>query len=99
MKAQVVFWLLAAIDGHAKNFSIFLTPPGYRLTPLYNVVSAAPCPEFPVQKVRLAMAFGDKGCYRLSQIQFRHFYQTGQKAGLHEQGRRSGNWINCSRLT
>ncbi|MGB5406166.1 MAG: hypothetical protein WBN43_05165, partial [Thiogranum sp.] len=26
-----------------------------------------------------------KGYYRLSQIQLRHFYQTGQKAGLHEQ--------------
>jgi serine/threonine-protein kinase HipA len=25
LRAQVVFWLLAAIDGHAKNFSIFLT--------------------------------------------------------------------------
>ncbi len=23
MKAQIVFWLLAAIDGHARNFSIF----------------------------------------------------------------------------
>ena len=85
MKAQVVFWLLAAIDGHAKNFSIFLTPGGYRLTPLYDVMSAAPYPEFPVQKVKLAMALGDKGYYHLSQIQLRHFYQTGQKAGLHEQ--------------
>ena len=26
MKAQVVFWLLAATDGHAKNFSLFLHP-------------------------------------------------------------------------
>jgi serine/threonine-protein kinase HipA len=85
MKAQIVFWLLAAIDGHAKNFSIFLTPGGYRLTPLYDVMSAAPYPEFPLQKVKLAMALGDKGYYRLSQIQFRDFYQTGQKAGLHEQ--------------
>ena len=34
---------------------------------------------------KLAMALGDKGYYRLSQIQLRHFYQTGQKAGLHEQ--------------
>jgi serine/threonine-protein kinase HipA len=85
MKAQVVFWLLAAIDGHAKNFSIFLTPGGYRLTPLYDVMSAAPYPEFPVQKIKLAMAIGDKGYYRLSQIQVRHFYQTGQKAGLREQ--------------
>ncbi len=59
MKAQIVFWLLAAIDGHAKNFSIFLTPAGYRLTPLYDVMSAAPYPEFPVQKIKLAMALGD----------------------------------------
>jgi serine/threonine-protein kinase HipA len=85
MKAQIVSWLLAAIDGHAKNFSIFLTPGGYRLTPLYDVMSAAPYPEFQVRKIRLAMALGDKGYYRLSRIQLRHFYQTGQNAGLHEQ--------------
>ena len=85
MKAQIVFWLLAAIDGHAKNFSIFLTPGGYKLTPLYDVMSAAPYPKFPVQKTRLAMFVGDKGYYRLKQIQLRHFYQTGQKAGLREQ--------------
>jgi serine/threonine-protein kinase HipA len=85
MKAQIVFWLLAAIDGHAKNFSIFLTPGGYGLTPLYDVMSAAPFPQFPVQKIKLAMALGDKGYHRLNQIQLRHFYQTGQKAGLHEQ--------------
>ena len=85
MKAQIVYWLLAAIDGHAKNFSIFITPGGYRLTPLYDVMSAAPYPEFHTQKIKLAMALGDKGYYRLSQIQLRHFYQTGQKAGLREQ--------------
>lgn len=85
MKAQIVFWLLAAIDGHAKNFSIFITPGGYRLTPLYDVMSASPYPEFPVQKVKLAMAVGDKSYYRLKQIQLRHFYQTGQKAGLRKQ--------------
>ena len=85
MKAQIVFWLLAAIDGHAKNFSLFLTPGGYRLTPLYDVMSAAPYPQFPAQKVKLVMAIGDKGYYRLSQIQLRHFYQTGKKAGLPEQ--------------
>ncbi len=85
MKTHVIFWLLAAIDGHAKNFSIFLTPGGYRLTPLYDVMSAAPYREFPVQKVKLAMSIGNKGYYRLQQIQLRHFYQTGQKAGLREQ--------------
>ena len=86
MKAQIVFWLLAAIDGHAKNFSIFHSPDGYRLTPLYDVMSAAPWPEFPDQKIKLAMALGNKNYYRLKQIQLRHFYQTGQKAGLREQG-------------
>lgn len=85
MKAQIVFWLLAAIDGHAKNFSIFLSPSGYRLTPLYDVMSAMPWPEFPNQKIKLAMALGNKNYYRLQQIQLRHFYQTGQKAGLPEQ--------------
>ena len=48
-------------------------------------MSAAPYPEFQVQKIKLAMALRDKGYYRLSQIQPRHFYQTGQKAGLREQ--------------
>lgn len=85
MRAQIVFWLLAAIDGHAKNFSIFITPGGYRLTPLYDVMSAAPYPQLPVHKIKLAMAVGDKNHYRLQQIQLRHFYQTGQKAGLSKQ--------------
>jgi len=85
MKAQIVFWLLAAIDGHAKNFSIYITPGGYKLTPLYDVISAAPYPELSVHKLKLAMAVGDKGYYRIKQIQRRHFYQTGQKARLREQ--------------
>ncbi|MDB5838281.1 MAG: HipA N-terminal domain protein, partial [Herminiimonas sp.] len=35
--------LLRATDGHAKNFSIFLQPGGYyRMTPLYDVLSARP---------------------------------------------------------
>jgi serine/threonine-protein kinase HipA len=82
MKAQIVFWLLAAIDGHAKNFSILLTPGGYKLTPLYDVMSAAPYPALSDHKVKLAMAVGDRRHYRLKEIQPRHFYQTGQKAGL-----------------
>ncbi len=85
MKAQIVFWLLAAIDGHAKNFSIFLTPGGYQLTPLYDVMSAEPYAEFPAQKIKLPMAIGNKGYYRLNQIQLRHFYQTAQKFGLPRQ--------------
>lgn len=43
LQAQLLFWLLAATDGHAKNFSIHLLPQAhYQLTPLYDVLSAWP---------------------------------------------------------
>jgi serine/threonine-protein kinase HipA len=82
MRAQIVYWLLAAIDGHAKNFSIFLTPGGYKLTPLYDVMSVAPYPEYSPHKIKLAMAIGNRRHYRIKEIQPRHFYQTAQKAGF-----------------
>ena len=41
--AQLAFWLLAAIDGHAKNFSIaLLSQYRFRLTPFYDVLLAWP---------------------------------------------------------
>ena len=82
LKAQIVFWLLAAIDGHAKNFSIFLTPGGFKLTPLYDVMSASPYPELSARKIKLAMAVGDNRHYKIHGIMPRHFYQTAQKAGI-----------------
>jgi serine/threonine-protein kinase HipA len=85
MKVQVVFWLLAAIDGHAKNFSIFITPGGYKLTPIYDVISASPYPQLSEHKIKFAMAVGNKKYYCMKQIQLRHFYQTGQKAGLYKE--------------
>ncbi len=85
MTAQVVFWLLAAIDGHAKNFSVFLTPGGYKLTPLYDVMSASPYPQLSPHQIKLAMAVGKNRHYRIMDIQSRHFYQTGQAAGLGKQ--------------
>lgn len=43
MSAQVVFWLLAATDGHAKNLSVYLLPDGaLRLTTLYDILSVYP---------------------------------------------------------
>ena len=84
-KAQILFWLLAAIDGHAKNFSIYLDPnAGYRLTPLYDVLSAYPSmqtKEIPKQKAKMAMALkGKKNRYEWSQIQLRHFLSTAKVA-------------------
>lgn len=59
MKAQAVFYLLAATDGHAKNFSLFLRRGGrFRLTPLYDVLSVYPAANanYPRQKWKMAMA-------------------------------------------
>jgi serine/threonine-protein kinase HipA len=65
-KAQVLFWMLRAIDGHAKNFSFFLNPGGrFQLTPLYDVLSAWPVigrgsGKWPQQKLKMAMAWLDE---------------------------------------
>ena len=66
LKAQIVFWLLAAPDGHAKNFSLFHERGGrYPLTPFYDVLSAWPsggrsAGKIPRQKLKMAMAVEGK---------------------------------------
>lgn len=84
-KTQILFWLLAAIDGHGKNFSVYLDPnASYRLTPLYDVLSVYPSmktKEIPKQKAKMAMALkGKKNRYVWSQIQLRHFLFTAKAA-------------------
>lgn len=86
LKAQAVFWLLGATDGHAKNFSVFLSPAGrFRMTPLYDVMSTQPnvdAGQIPRNRYRLAMAIGAKRHYRIDEIMPRHFRQTAAKCGL-----------------
>ncbi|HEX3628240.1 MAG TPA: type II toxin-antitoxin system HipA family toxin [Verrucomicrobiae bacterium] len=86
LKAQILFWLLAATDGHAKNFSIFLGPQGrFRLTPLYDVLSAQPSldtRQIERKQMKLAMSVGRSRHYRIEEIQGRHFVQTVEAAGL-----------------
>lgn len=78
MKAQLLFWLLGAIDGHAKNFSIFLLPRGaYRLTPLYDVISAWPVVAQGAihrKELKMAMAVAGKNKhYYWNEIRMRHW--------------------------
>jgi len=88
--AQVLFWMLRAIDGHAKNFSLFLNPGGrYQLTPLYDVLSAWPVigsgpGQWAQQEIKMAMAwYGTKGrTYKPLQIQRRHLISTAKRLGL-----------------
>lgn len=86
---QLLFWFMAAIDGHAKNFSLFVLPNGrYRLTPFYDVLSAWPLigdSAFLLQykKVKLAMAVHSKSAhYKLSEIQYRHWQSLAHRSGV-----------------
>ena len=86
LKANIVFWLLGATDGHAKNFSIFLSPGGrFRMTPFYDVISAQPSVDsrqIPWNQFRLAMGFGATPHYSMRKIAPRHFFETGERAGI-----------------
>jgi serine/threonine-protein kinase HipA len=86
LKTQVLFWLIGATDGHAKNFSIFLGPGGrFKLTPVYDVLTAQPSlasRQIERKQLKLAMSVGDSRHYRLDEIKGRHFIQTAEQAGL-----------------
>lgn len=86
LKAQLVFWLIAATDGHAKNFSIFLGLGGtYHLTPLYDVLTAQPSldsRQIEHKQMKLAMSVGKGRHYRIDTVLGRHFVQTGEQARL-----------------
>jgi len=86
MKAQIAFWLLGAIDGHAKNFSVFLHPgTGFQLTPLYDVMSAQHLLDdksLQRKNMKLAMSVGTNNHYQIHGVQPRHFQQTAEQAGL-----------------
>ena len=87
--AQILFWMLAATDGHAKNFSLFLGAGGtYRLTPFYDVFSAWPYmagkgAKLSKKKVKLAMAVRSKNAhYQIDEIQRRHWNEMARRCGL-----------------
>ncbi len=86
---QLAFWLLAATDGHAKNFSVFLNAgDSYRLTPLYDVLSAWPvighsANSLSPQKARMAMGLRAKNMhYGLGEICARHYRELANKSGV-----------------
>ena len=89
--AQLACWLLAAPDGHAKNYSIALQAGGaYRLTPLYDVMSAWPivgsgARQWSARRVTLAM--GVRGTHRrlrrgLREIHPVHWYRLATSSGV-----------------
>lgn len=90
LRTQILFWMLCAIDGHAKNFSVFLQPGSrFRLTPRYDVLSAYPflgtsARQLSPHKVKMAMAAdGEKNRhYKWDLILPRHWQNTAKLCGL-----------------
>lgn len=87
--SQLLFWLLAAIDGHAKNFSLFIGARGsFRLTPLYDVMSAHPAlgrgkNQLDPRAAKMAMAVvAANKHYALTEIQPRHWGEMARRCGI-----------------
>lgn len=86
LRANIVFWLIGATDGHAKNFSVFMTPGGrFRMTPAYDVLTAQPsldAGQLRSRTFKLAMSVGKSRHYGVNDILPRHFLQTASLAGV-----------------
>ncbi len=86
LKAQIVFWLLAATDGHAKNFSLQLAPEGrFMMAPLYDIVSTQPlldAGQLSKRQMKLSMAVGSSRHYGEYAVHPRHYLQTASLCGL-----------------
>lgn len=85
---QLAFFFLAATDGHAKNYSVFLNRRDtYGMTPLYDILSMWPYfgkrnDQFDRHKTGLAMAVRSTNAhYRFHEIQTRHWHQLAMKNG------------------
>lgn len=88
-RAQLLFWMLCASDGHAKNFSLALHTGGsYSLAPLYNIMSAYPLlGEGPGRlsrhKVKMAMALRSQDPHwKMRDIQARHWAALAHRYGI-----------------
>lgn len=89
LRSQLFYWLLAAPDGHAKNFSLFIERRGrYRLTPLYDIMSAYPvmghrAGRIAPEKLKMAMAaVGKNRHYEWGRISLRHWRDTASACDM-----------------
>ena len=81
VEANVLSWLIAAPDAHAKNYGLLhAAGPTHRLAPLYDVISAIPYPEQWPSGVSLAMGIG--GERRVDAITGRHWRAVARAVGL-----------------
>lgn len=76
----LVCFLTGNTDAHLKNFAMFHTPEGLRLTPAYDLVAAALYPEFKT----LALAIDGASNLTLSELKPKHIISLGNAYGLSE---------------
>ena len=74
----LVCFLTGNTDAHLKNFAMFHTPDGLRLTPAYDLVAAALYPDFRT----LALAIGGASNLTLSDLKQKHLVTLGKAYGL-----------------
>ncbi len=74
----LVCLLTGNTDAHLKNFAMFHTPDGLRLTPAYDLVAAALYPEYR----QLALAIGDAANLVLEQLKPKHLVGLSKAYGL-----------------
>src|SRR6266480_1219284 len=101
--AQLAFWLLAATDGHGKNFSLHQRAGGaYGLTPLYDVLSAWPIighgkNQLAIEKAKLAMSLrGRRAHYRLNEITAHHWHELAGRAGVPDLWNRMQSFVESA---
>lgn len=83
LKTVILFQLLGATDGHAKNFSLISGAGGWYLSPIYDVISVCPIlaqGKLQEKKVRLAMGIGDNKHKKLKEVTRRHYHQTAKES-------------------
>jgi serine/threonine-protein kinase HipA len=81
--SQILFWLLAATDGHAKNLSVLIKPEGkYQLAPLYDISSSYPLMaqnSIQPEAITMAMPLHSKsGQAHWHQVKRQHFLETAK---------------------
>jgi serine/threonine-protein kinase HipA len=74
----LVCLLTGNTDAHLKNFAMFHTPDGLRLTPAYDLVAAALYPEYR----QLALAIGTASNFVLEQVKPKHIVALSAAYGL-----------------
>ncbi|MGC2774882.1 MAG: HipA domain-containing protein [Bradyrhizobium sp.] len=74
----LVCFLTGNTDAHLKNFAMFHTPDGLRLTPAYDLVAAALYPEYR----ELALAIGNASNLVLETLRPKHLVALSKSYGL-----------------